>query len=288
MKTFMMTAALAACLLGGHGVANAADVYTCVNDTVPEKKEDAQKNGRGLGGLLGSFLGGMKGNNAKGNDAKTQDTTTEQVENPGKSNQHSAAKEAIGGILGSVLGGNNGQNGGNGGKVGDVLGSIFNELPANKLSAEMLVGTWDYSSSKFVLKADDIVKKMGSEAMVAPLEKKMNGYLARVGFKPGSFSYTFNADGTFTAVLNGRPMKGNYILDVENKTLQLNFFKVVKTNLSLTVVNQQLGMLHDADKLLDLVRGIAAKSSSSSVKGLNTILSRYNGLQIGMEFQKVK
>ena len=277
MRKILTFLALATCLSCGYGTADAANIYSAVNDTVPENNQSAGKSGKGLGGILGSFLGG--GAKEHGGVSVQQNDSDKVCTSPN-------AKDALGGILGSVLGGAKGQSGDQAGKVGEIVGSIFNGIANSKLSAEMLVGTWDYTSSKCVLEADDIVKKLGSEAMVAPIEKKMNEYLAKAGFRPGNFSYTFNEDGTFTANLNGRPMKGKYTLDVENKTLQLNFFRVVKTTLSLTVVNQQLGMLHDADKLLDLVCGIASKSSSTSVKSLNTILSKYNGLQVGMEFKK--
>ena len=270
MRNFLTIVALATCLLGGYGNASAANPTTAMTDSIG----DQSKNTRGIGSLLGSFLGGAPSKKAE----VKQDT----VSTPQKSD----AKDAVGNLIGSFLGDTKGETGGKDGKIGDVIGSIFNGIAGNKLSAEMLVGTWSYTSSKCVLKSDDIVKKLGSEAMVAPIEKKLNNYLAMAGFKPGSFSYTFKEDGTFTANLSGRPIKGKYTLDLENKTITLNFFSLVKTTQTLTVVNNKLGMVHDADKLLALVRAIASKSKTTTIKSLNSILSAYDGLQIGMEFDK--
>jgi hypothetical protein len=47
-----------------------------------------------------------------------------------------------------------------------------------------------------------------------------------------------------------------------------------------------ISVLYDADKLLDLVNMISAKTSNTSIKTISSLLGSYDGIKVGMNLAK--
>ncbi|MBR6482987.1 MAG: DUF4923 family protein, partial [Bacteroidaceae bacterium] len=121
----------------------------------------------------------------------------------------------------------------------------------------------------------------GGEIAASQVESKLATYLGKVGIKPGSCSYTFNNDGTYTAKL------GKYTLDTANKTITMTYLNdMATTQPKVVMTGNSISLLYDADKLMTILNKVSSASSNSTLNTLSSLLSNYNGLLIGMQLQK--
>ena len=176
---------------------------------------------------------------------------------------------------------------------GKGAGSILDKLLGNvlesskNLSQKSILGTWNFQSTACVFETENLLMKAGGEAAAAKLEEKVNAAMQRVGIQPGRCSYTFNEDGTFTSVMLGRTLKGTYQLDVENKKIRLLYLGgIMQSTAHVVLVNNQLSLLYDSDKLLKVVNTMSALSGSAAARVLGQILNAYDGMMVGMELSK--
>lgn len=268
MKGKMILAAVAACWWGNSVPAapladRMAEAEGLPADTLMPKNQKKQygrsEEQEKLAGLLGSLLG--KG--ATG--AKEHGDTI-----PPRAGEQSSEQSGKRG-------------------VGDWLGTLLGDTALGKLTPQKLSGTWGYMSTKCIFKSDNVVKKVGSEVMAAPLEKKLNDILAKVGMKEGSYSLTFNEDGTFRSELSGHPLSGKYELDEANKTVTLLYLGgLLKTTMEVSLVNRRLSLVYEADKLLLLLETISSKSGARLTKGAGALLGSYDGMKLGLEFVRAE
>ena len=119
----------------------------------------------------------------------------------------------------------------------------------------------------------------------------MSGVFEKLGFKEGS-SYTFNADSTYSATIGSRTVNGTYSYNADAKELTL------KTRLGLKVtvivskglIGNTMSLLFKADKLMSLAQtitgAVAGSSSNAAVSTANSLLSQYDGLQLGISLKK--
>lgn len=159
------------------------------------------------------------------------------------------------------------------------------------LSIENLAGTWTYTSPAVQLEGDNALKNVTGSVATAELEKKMKEQCAKVGIVEGTFKYTFNTDNTFTCVLKGRTLSGTYTLDTSAKTVTMNFGKTSKLQLakmtaSVTLADDQLSLLYDADKLLNFLTKLSSLTSNSTVQTLSSLANQYDGMKLGFELKK--
>ena len=174
---------------------------------------------------------------------------------------------------------------GSGSMLENLLGNILGA--SKKLSKEAIVGTWNFQSSACVFESKNLLMKAGGEVAAAKLEEKVNAALQKVGITPGSCSYTFNADGTFTSVMFGRTLKGTYKLDAENKKITMFYLGgIMQSTAQIVLVNNKLSLLYDSDKLLKIVNTMSTFSGSTAAKALAQILNAYDGMLIGMDLTK--
>ena len=165
------------------------------------------------------------------------------------------------------------------------LGNLLGKSSA--VSQNDLVGTWNYQGADCVFESESLLKKAGGELAAKKVESQLNTLLAKVGFKSGKCSYTFKSDNTYTAVIAGHTINGNYTLDTKNNTVKMTYLaglgtvtpKVVKSG-------SKVSLLYESDKLLKLVSTVSALSNSTAAKALSSFAGAYDGLYIGMELSK--
>lgn len=100
---------------------------------------------------------------------------------------------------------------------------VGNFLNGGSITERDLVGTWTYNGVNCVFESQNLLAQAGGVAASSALETKIDEQLKRYGISKGVTRFTFNADKTFTATLNGRNMSGTYSLDTASKTLHLQF-----------------------------------------------------------------
>lgn len=121
----------------------------------------------------------------------------------------------------------------------------------------------------------------------AKLESQLETQLAKVGIKKGNCSYTFNNDGTYSAVIGGYNLNGTYTLNTGAKTVKLTYLAGMGSITPHVVKNgNSISLLYESDKLLAMVQKLGALSKNSTVSGLTSLLGSYDGLLVGMQLTK--
>ncbi len=187
----------------------------------------------------------------------------------------SVQAQDISDVLNSVLGGS-------GDDAVSNLTSIFSSK--KQATKENVIGTWSYTEPAIVFTSDNILAKAGSKIAANKLEKKIQEYLTRYGIKPGAFTMTFNEDGTFTETLNGKTVKGKWT--VKDSKLMLTAAGVKSLAVTTQVSGKEMMFVTDATKLLNLFKTFGAKSSSSQIRTITSLMKSINGMQTGVTMRK--
>lgn len=154
-----------------------------------------------------------------------------------------------------------------------------------------ITGTWDYSGTAVKFEGDNVLKNATAALAATELEKKLNTYTEKIGLKEGTFSYTFNADSTFTTSFKGKPFSGKYSLSPDRKRLALNYGKalnLLKMNAIISVNGDQTDIMFKADKLLEFIGKISSSSNNATLKSISAVAGQYNGMDMGFAVKKKK
>lgn len=181
--------------------------------------------------------------------------------------------------LGDVLNAIGSQQGSN---VAQGLTSVFSS--SKQATAEKIVGTWNYTEPAIVFTSDNILAKAASKIAANKVEGKLQEQLSKYGIKPGSFTMTFNEDGTFSETLKGKTTKGRW--EVKDSKLILSVVGVKAISITTQIDGKDLQFVTDATKLLNLFKTIGAKSSNSSIKTVASLMKSVNGMQAGITMRK--
>ena len=75
--------------------------------------------------------------------------------------------------------------------LGNLLSGV---LGGSTLSANSIVGTWNYTGADCVFETENLLAKAGGAVAANKVESEINDNLAKVGIKKGSCAFTFNSD----------------------------------------------------------------------------------------------
>lgn len=169
-----------------------------------------------------------------------------------------------------------------GSDIAQGLTSIFSS--DKQATAEKIVGTWSYTEPAIVFTSDNILAKAASKIAANKVESKLQEQLSKYGIKPGSFSMTFNEDGTFTETLKGKTTKGTW--QVKESKLILSVVGIQALSITTQIDGKDLQFVTDATKLLNLFKTIGAKSSNSNIKTIASLMKSVKGMQAGITLKK--
>ena len=180
-------------------------------------------------------------------------------------------------ILDKLLGGDS--------NVGAVVSNL---LGTNKLTPADLQGSWAYSSPAVTFKSDNLLKKAGGAAASATVVSKLKPYYAKAGLD--KMILTVKADSTFTMQLKRGSLSGTISTSATEGMMTFNF-KAAKISIgsldaAVSKAGNNLTVTFDVSKLMTLVNTIASVSGNSTIKGLNTMLQSYDGIQAGFQLTK--
>ena len=186
----------------------------------------------------------------------------------------------LGDVLGTVT---NSASSGN--ATGDLISSLTTVFSGNKqANAQSIVGTWVYSEPAIVLDSEDLLSQAAYKLAANKLEQKLQSYLTNYGITPGTFTMTFNEDGTFTETLKGKTMSGKW--KVVDSKLQLTIATIQAVSITTQLDGNNLQFVTDATKLLTMFKSFGANSTNSSLKTISTLLKGAKGMQAGITMQK--
>ena len=181
-----------------------------------------------------------------------------------------------GGILGGILNVLS-----NGNTIADAISSV---IGASTLSAEQLVGTWDYNGPGCAFTSENALAKAGGEVVAADIKQKLLPTYNKLGISSSNTSVTFNKDNTFSAKILGRNISGQYTYDestrrINMKSLLLNINCYAKRN------SQGIALLFEAKKLLTLFQTFAARSGDTTLGSVGDISKNYDGVRLGFDMR---
>lgn len=192
------------------------------------------------------------------------------------------AQNDLGNILGNVLGAATGNSSSTDGNLISTLTSVFSsDKQANKNN---IIGTWSYTEPAIVFTSDNILAKAASKVAANKLENKLQSYLTKYGIKPGTFTMTFNEDGTYTRTLNGKTAKGTWT--VKDSKLMLTIAGIKTIAVTTQIDGQDMQFVTDATKLLNLFKSFGAKSTNSNIQTITSLMKSINGMQAGITLHK--
>ena len=170
----------------------------------------------------------------------------------------------------------------------DVVKNVVENVTGTSLPVDVK-GTWTYSGTAVKFESDDILKSTAASLAASQVEDKLDQYVAKVGIKAGTFSFTFKEDNTFTATVLGKSFNGTYTLSDNYKTMSLQFgktFGLKPFTAAISATSSQLDLLFQADKLLELLGKLTSSSSNSTLKTVGTLVNQYDGIKLGLELKK--
>ncbi|MCM1310196.1 MAG: DUF4923 family protein [Bacteroides sp.] len=210
----------------------------------------------------------------------TTNTTTRVNDNP---------LGALGGLLGGGKSSNSSSDNNSGSALGNILGGVLGSvLGSDKITPERMVGTWNYSGPAVCFKSENFLQKAGGAAMAATIENKLADYYTKFGLT----KVTLVVDEQQNFQLNFGVLKTMGTISIEDEDVYFNFTALgaislgkMKTYVTMTG-NNQMSLMFDVTKLMNIVTAVASKSSSSAIGAATSLLNSYDGLCAGFKLTK--
>lgn len=189
------------------------------------------------------------------------------------------------GLLGGLLGGN-----GN-----STLSDIVSGLAGVVYSAPVsLNGTYTYNGVAISATSSEggVLANLAGTAVTSGIESKADGYLAKVGIKPGMMKFTFNADdNTFTLNVGSFSLPGKFKVGDGEKTVTLTFGKTLEFFcMTGTLESSGTGakMLFPANKAVNFLKKLASTigQSSSELSSILKLADGYDNFKVGFKMSK--
>lgn len=172
----------------------------------------------------------------------------------------------------------------------DVVNSVINTYVPGA-NAVSLPGSWSYTGAAVSLSGETAVSNIAGTAVTSGIENKIDGYLQKIGVKPGVVHFTFNEDKTFTSTIFGINLSGTWQINDEAKRVTLQYGKVMKylsMTGTLTRTSEGCEILFDADRFLTFIKSALsfAGKGSTAASGLSSLTSSYKGMKLGYKLAK--
>ena len=177
------------------------------------------------------------------------------------------------------------------GSLGNVISNAAGVIYSAPIS---LNGTYTYNGIAVSATSSEggILTNLAGSAATSALETKADGYLSKVGIKPGAMSFTFNADEkTFTLNVGKLSIPGTFTVGDGEKTVSLVFGKKFQY-LSMTgSLESDLGnvkMVFPVNKAMALIKKLASTlgQSSSELGSLVKLADGYDNFRLGFKMSK--
>ena len=171
----------------------------------------------------------------------------------------------------------------------DILGSVLGSVISQAVTVS-LPGTWTYNGCATAVETDNTLTTLAATAYKENLEKKIDGYLGKVGIKAGSAIITYAADNTFT-ISNGSKVIASGTYTYSDKTVQMKFGKVYNyLSMTGTVAASVDGcqILFDADKFLAFANKASKVMSAQagSTADMLALVKQIKGLKLGFDLTR--
>lgn len=165
---------------------------------------------------------------------------------------------------------------------------LIDKATDGKATEIMLPGTWSYQEPAIKLVSDNALADAAANAAMSSMETKLQKAYNYAGIKAGSCSYTFNADGTFTAVLGKRNLSGTYTYDASTHAIELKYsskiFNLGTTKGYAYLEGNTLDLVFDCSGLMSFLTKLGSKVSA--LNSITSLLGNYDQMMVGFNFSK--
>ena len=281
-KVFLLAALVLACTAGSTASAmNEAALNASNSELMPVKKTTKKATTKKTTTKKSSST--KKTTSSSNSTAATTTvpaatTTTATTEATG-----SNTASTIAGVLGGLLGGNSNSSSSTGG--GLINGILNNVIGSGTFKKEDLCHTWKYSKPGCAFTSENLLAKAGGEIAASKIEDKLATYYNKFGFKSSNTYFTFNADGTFAAKIDGKSWSGTYTFDEKTHAINMKGLILSMSGFA-TKTTKGISLLFEQKKLLNLIKTLSAFSGNSSLSAIGSIANNYDGIRVGFELTK--
>ena len=193
----------------------------------------------------------------------------------------SANAQGLGGLLGKLTGSGDTN-------AGSIVSSITDLLSGKSaLSPETIAGNWNYTGSAISFESDNNpLSNIASTAAQSTIEKKLDGYLQKVGISQGLFGFTFNEDGTMAIKYGSKSFPGTWTLDQQNATLNMKVASLINMKGYVAVKNGKMELLFDATTMMKIIKSLTSVYKNSTLQTINSVLNQYDKMYAGFNLTK--
>lgn len=214
--------------------------------------------------------------------ASAPTTSTSTTTNSGYS-----AGSVVAGVLGGLLGG--GTTTGSSSTGSSIINGILNNVigSATFSQADLCAHTWKYSKPGCAFTSENLLAKAGGEIAASKIEEDLSKYYSKFGFSKSNTYFTFKADGTFAAKIDGKSWNGTYAFDEKTHAIQLKGLLLSASGFATRTANG-ISLLFEQKKLLTLVKTLSKLNltGSTTMSAVSSIVDNYDGVRIGFEMTK--
>lgn len=187
------------------------------------------------------------------------------------------AQNATSGLLGTLV-----QNA----TSGDNLQNIFTSfIGMDKVTKKGIVGTWKYNQPGVAFTSQSALAQAGGEVVAATCKNKLAKTYEAVGLRASNTTFTFNADGTFSAIILGKPFQGKYTFDESKQSLSLKGALITLNGFTKKNADG-ISILFESKKILTAIQLLGAVSGNGTLNTISEISSNYDGIRVGFELKK--
>lgn len=166
-----------------------------------------------------------------------------------------------------------------------VVNAITSVIGLDKVSAQTLIGTWQYRSPGCAFTSENLLAKAGGEVAAVQIEEKLLPYYQQVGISANNTMITFNQDGTFSSRICGTPFSGRYTFDEATQKITLKGLLLTVNCYTKREMNG-ISILFEGKKLLSLLQTLAAFSGNQNLETVSEISKNYDGVRVGFDMNR--
>lgn len=163
-----------------------------------------------------------------------------------------------------------------------VVNAITSVIGLDKVSAQTLIGTWQYRNPGCAFTSENLLAKAGGEVAAVQIEEKLLPYYQQVGISANNTMITFNQDGTFSSRICGTPFSGRYTFDEATQKITLKGLLLTVNCYTKREMNG-ISILFEGKKLLSLLQTLATLSGNQNLETVSEISKKYEGVRVGFD-----
>lgn len=185
------------------------------------------------------------------------------------------------------------------GGVGDLVAGL---LGSGNVNEDRIVGTWSYKQPAIVFESENMLTNVGGMAAGKAAEKKLQGYLDKIGFSAGKVNIDFKEDSTGVITYAKKDIPFQWSVEESDLTIKLGSGKLskytssnklgkyttFKMNCNINLTTMQLAF--KADKLMEFISKIASSagkaSNNSTISSIAGLADKVDGMYLGLTLEK--